>query len=77
MDPRMMRVYAEICGWSLAHTHARSGDPIATASYLGRSGVFDEALASFAETYADQNELDFATLKKAVSDGKITVETGV
>jgi uncharacterized protein (DUF2252 family) len=77
MDPRLMRVYAEICGWSLAHTHARSGDPIATASYLGRSGVFDEALASFAESYADQNELDFAALKQAAAEARIPVSSGL
>ena len=77
MDPRRMRVYAEICGWSLAHTHARSGDPIATASYLGRSGVFDEALASFAETYADQNELDFAALQQAAAEVRIPVSSGL
>jgi uncharacterized protein (DUF2252 family) len=77
MDPRMMRVYAEICGWSLAHTHARSGDPIATASYLGRSGVFDEALASFAETYANQNELDFAALQQAAAEARIPVSSGL
>jgi uncharacterized protein (DUF2252 family) len=77
MDPRMMRVYAEICGWSLAHTHARSGDPLATASYLGRSGTFDEALASFAESYADQNELDFAALQQAAAEARIPVNSGV
>ncbi len=77
MDPRMMRVYAQICGWSLAHTHARSGDPLATASYLGRSGAFDEALASFAESYADQNELDFATLQQAAAETRIAVNSGL
>ena len=77
MDPSLMRVYAEICGWSLAHTHARSGDPIAIASYLGRSGVFDEALASFAETYADQNELDFAALQQAAAEARIPVSNGL
>jgi hypothetical protein len=72
-----MRIYSEICGWSLAHTHARSGDPISTASYLGRSGVFDEALASFAETYADQNELDFAALQRAAAEARIPVSRGL
>jgi uncharacterized protein (DUF2252 family) len=76
MGPRMMRVYAEICGWSLAHTHARSGDPVATAGYLGRSGAFDDALTSFAETYADQNELDFAALQQAAADARIAVDSG-
>jgi uncharacterized protein (DUF2252 family) len=77
MDPRTMRVYAEICGWSLAHTHARSGDPIATASYLGRSSAFDDALASFAETYADQNALDFAALQQAAAEARIPVNSGL
>src|SRR3984957_1565700 len=77
MDPRPMRVYAEICGWSLPHTHARSADPIATASSLGRSGVFDEALGSFAETYADQNELDFAALQRAAAEARIPVSRGL
>ena len=57
--------------------HARSGDPIAIASYLGNSETFERALASFAESYADQNERDYKTLTKAVSTGEIKVETGV
>ena len=57
--------------------HARSGDRIAIASYLGISTVFDEAVADFAEAYADQNELDYAALLKAAADGRIKVESGV
>jgi uncharacterized protein (DUF2252 family) len=77
MDARTLGVYAEICGWSLAHTHARSGDPVAIASYLGRSTTFDGALARFAEAYADQNERDFAALERAAADGRIQVERGL
>ena len=62
MDPRAMRVYAELCGWTLARAHARSGDRVAIASYLGRSDIFDRALATFAEAYADQNERDYDAL---------------
>jgi uncharacterized protein (DUF2252 family) len=72
MDPRTMRVYAEICGWTLARAHARSGDPAAIAAYAGRSDRLDGALAEFAEAYADQNERDHAALERAVRDGRIT-----
>jgi predicted alpha/beta hydrolase len=77
MTPRTLAVYGEICGWSLAKAHARSGDAIAIASYLGNGDVFDRALASFAETYADQNERDYARLTAAAKSGDIEVETGV
>ena len=74
MDPRALTAYAQICGTTLAHAHARSGDRIAIASYLGKSEIFDEAIAAFAETYADQNERDYAALKAAADEGKIEVE---
>ncbi len=77
MNPRMLGVYARVCGSELARAHARSGDPIAIASYLGSSDSFDRALAQFAEAYADQNDRDYQTLTKAVRDGVITAETGV
>jgi hypothetical protein len=51
-----MKVYAHLCGWTLARAHARSGDRFALGGYLGRSAKFDNAIADFAETYADQNE---------------------
>ena len=60
-----------LCGWALAHAHARSGDPAMIAGYLGRGAAFDEALATFGEHYADQNESDYAALKAAVEKGKI------
>ena len=58
MVPRGMRIYGELCGWTLARAHARSGDRIAIAAYLGGSDVFDQAIAQFAAAYADQNERD-------------------
>ena len=77
MEPPIMRAYASACGAELARAHARSGDAIAIASYLGNSETFDRALAQFAESYADQNERDYKTLAKAADDGSIEVETGV
>jgi thiamine monophosphate kinase len=69
-----MEFYAEQCGWTLARAHARSGDAIAIASYLGSSDAFDRALASFAERYADQNEADHAALREAVDAGRVAAE---
>jgi uncharacterized protein (DUF2252 family) len=74
MEPNGLTLYAQVCGWTLARAHARSGDPIAIASYLGRSDSFDRALASFAESYADQNERDYAALKAAVDSGRLAAE---
>jgi uncharacterized protein (DUF2252 family) len=73
-DPEAMALYAEACGRTLAHSHARSGDPIALAGYLGRGKAFDHALASFTEAYADQNERDYAALETAAADGRVKVE---
>jgi len=70
MLPAGMTLYAQLCGWTLARAHARSGDRIALAAYLGGSAKFDEAIADFAETYADQNERDYAAFQAAVKDGK-------
>jgi uncharacterized protein (DUF2252 family) len=75
--PSGMAVYASICGWTLARAHARSGDRIAIAAYLGSSNRFDHAVADFAETYADINEDDFAALKGAVRDGSVQAQTGL
>jgi uncharacterized protein (DUF2252 family) len=77
MDPVAMLAYAEVCGWTLAHAHARSGDAVAIAAYLGSGDAFDRALASFAELYADQNERDFDAFRAAVDSGRIAAETGV
>jgi hypothetical protein len=69
-----MRAYGELCGWTLARAHARSGDRIAIAAYLGRSDVFDHAIAEFAAAYADQNERDYHALAAAASSGRVTVQ---
>jgi uncharacterized protein (DUF2252 family) len=75
MDPRALTAYAQICGTTLAHAHARSGDRIAIAGYLGKGDTFDKAIAAFAESYADQNERDYAALKAAALAGGITAAT--
>ena len=77
MLPAGMAVYAQMCGWSLARAHARSGDRIALAAYLGGSGKFDQAIADFAEKYADQNDLDYAALQAAVKDGRVQTTTDI
>ena len=77
MRPRGMTAYGRMCGWTLARAHARSGDAIAIASYLGSSDRFDKALVSFAEQYADQNEADYAALRNAVDTGRVMAQTGL
>ena len=77
MIPSGMAVYAQMCGWALARAHACSGDRIALAAYLGGSGKFDQAIADFAETYADQNDRDYAALQAAVKDGRIQTTTDI
>ncbi len=77
MKPPEMIMYARVCGEAIALAHARSGDPVAIASYLGKSDTFDRALAAFAEAYADQNERDYEALKAAAESGRITVRRGV
>jgi hypothetical protein len=76
MVPRGMRLYGELCGWTLARAHARSGDRIAIAAYLGSSDVFDQAITEFAAAYADQNERDYQALRQAAASGRITAEHG-
>jgi uncharacterized protein (DUF2252 family) len=77
MIPSGMAVYARMCGWSLARAHARSGDRIALAAYLGNSDKFDQAIADFAEAYADQNELDYAAFQAAAKDGRIQATSDI
>ena len=74
--PAGLEIYAQACGWTLARAHARSGDRIAIASYLGKNDVFDRAVADFAIAYADLNERDHAALRKAVDSGRITANEG-
>jgi uncharacterized protein (DUF2252 family) len=71
MVPEVMSLYGGMCGWTLARAHARSGDRIAIASYLGGSDAFDRAIVSFSEAYADQNDRDYAALQTAVKANKI------
>ena len=77
MVPFGMEVYAQLCGWTLARAHARAGDRIAIAAYLGSSDKFDNAIADFAEAYADQNERDYAALAGAVAAGRAEAQTGL
>ena len=77
MEPQLMEQYAVACATELARSHARSGDAIAIAGYLGASDSFDRAIALFSESYADQNERDYETLTKAVSNGEIKATPGV
>jgi hypothetical protein len=69
-----MRIYARICGWTLARAHARSGDAVAISGYLGTSDRFDRAMAEFAEAYADQNERDYDAFAAAIEAGRIPCE---
>jgi len=77
MNPQAMAFYGRICARTLARAHARSGDRIAIASYLGGSDTFDRAIAEFAEAYAEQNERDYQALMDAVASGKVKAETGI
>jgi uncharacterized protein (DUF2252 family) len=74
MRPSDMSFYARLCGWTLARAHARSGDAAEIAGYLGSSQVFARAIASFAESYADQNERDHAALLDAIATGRVQAE---
>lgn len=77
MSPRDLELYGELCGRVLARAHARSGDRVAIASYLGKSDIFDRAIAEFAAKYAKQNEADFALLQAAEADGTLNVRHGL
>jgi uncharacterized protein (DUF2252 family) len=77
LRPEGLKMYGALCGWTLARAHARSGDRIAIAAYLGNSDVFDRAIAKFATVYADQNERDYQSLVDAVASGRITAERGL
>jgi len=77
MAPAAMAVYGRVCAQALARAHARSGDRIAIAAYLGKGDQFDRAIATFAERYADQNEKDYAALQTAAKEKRIPVESGI
>jgi uncharacterized protein (DUF2252 family) len=76
MVPGAMRVYGQMCAWTLAHAHARSGDAIAIGAYLGGGDTFDRAVCDFAEAYADQNERDHAAFAGAVQSGALGARAG-
>jgi len=73
--PAGLSAYGRLCGWTLARAHARTGDRIAIAGYLGRSDAFDRAIAAFAGRYADQNEADYKALHDAVATGRVEAAT--
>ncbi len=77
MAPPALTFYAGICGWTLARAHARSGDPIAIAAYLGSSDAFDKSITDFSQRYADQNEQDYQDFLKAVKSGRLDAVEGV
>jgi uncharacterized protein (DUF2252 family) len=77
MTPKGMAAYGRLCGWTLARAHARSGDRIAIASYLGTGSSFDRAIVQFAYAYAAQNERDYKALAAAVKSGRITAQRGL
>ena len=72
-----MAFYGQICGSTLARAHARSGDAVAIAAYLGSERQFDGAVAEFAERYADQNDRDYAAFVEAISSGRVEARAGV
>lgn len=75
--PDQLSDYASLCGWTLAHSHARSGDPIAISAYMGKGKVFVDAITDFAEAYAQQNDHDYALFKAAIDDGRLSAKMGV
>jgi uncharacterized protein (DUF2252 family) len=77
MAPVGLSFYAGICGWTLARAHARSGDPIAIAAYLGDDDQFDRSISDFAKRYADQNERDYQAFTKAIRSGRLDALEGI
>lgn len=77
MNPVSLTFYAGICGWTLARAHARSGDPVALAEYLGLSDTFEQSITDFSQRYADQNERDYQDFTHAIQSGRIQAVTGI
>jgi predicted alpha/beta hydrolase len=77
LGAKQLGIYGEMCAWTLARAHARSGDRVAIAAYLGQGDHFDGALARFCAAYADQNERDYAALLEAMGSGRLHAETGI
>jgi uncharacterized protein (DUF2252 family) len=76
MVPVALRFYADICGWTLARAHARSGDPVAIAEYLGEYDQFDRSISDFAKRYAEQNERDYQAFAEAIRSGRLQAVEG-
>ncbi|MFA9401052.1 MAG: DUF2252 family protein, partial [Acidobacteriota bacterium] len=74
MDKKALNGYAGLCGFTLARAHARSGDPVAIAEYMGKSDTFVKAITRFAEAYADQAEADYAVFREAIDSGRLSSE---
>jgi hypothetical protein len=74
IDPPGLARYANVCGWVLARAHAKGGDAAMVSGYLGKSDAFDQALAKFAQAYADQTEQDYQSLLKAVKSGRVQAQ---
>jgi sugar/nucleoside kinase (ribokinase family) len=77
MAPATLVHYAQMCGWTLARAHARSGDPVVMASYLGSDDAFDQSITDFSERYADQNEQDYERFVEAIKSGRLEATEGV
>ena len=77
MVPDALKFYAQVCGQTLARAHARSGDPIAIAAYLGKKDKFDQAITDFSERYADQNERDYQAFTQAIRTGRLEALQGI
>jgi predicted alpha/beta hydrolase len=77
MTPVVLGFYAGLCGWTLARAHARSGDAVALAAYLGESDDFDRSITSFSQEYADQNEQDYKAFVSAIRSGRLEVIEGI
>jgi hypothetical protein len=77
LKPVGLSFYARQCGWTLARAHARSGDPVAIAGYLGKSDAFDRSIGDFSQRYADQNEQDYQAFAAAITSGRLEAVEGV
>jgi len=77
MSALVLSFYGTLCGWTLARAHARTGDSVALAEYLGQDDSFDQAIADFSERYADQNEKDYQEFTAAIASGRLEAVTGI
>jgi predicted alpha/beta hydrolase len=77
MSATVLELYAGLCGWTLARAHARSGDSVAIAEYLGSDDTFDRSITDFSQRYADQNDLDYQALVTAIRTGRVPAVEGV